>query len=89
MQTAMHPAFQQKIAVLAALLERSKAVRAEAHAKIGHSAPLFQAVSNGSTWDVIEIATGATKGFAYKYPAAMQFVDAMEAAATRKLVGRQ
>jgi hypothetical protein len=89
MQTAMHPAFQQKITVLAALLERSKAVRAEAHAKVGQPAPLFQAVSNGTTWDVIEIATGATKGFAYKYSAAMQFVDAMEAAATRKLVGRQ
>lgn len=89
MQTAMHPAFQQKIAVLAALLERSKAVRAEARAKIGNSAPLFQAVSNGSTWDVIEIATGTTRGFAYKYQAAMQFVDAMEAAAGRKLVPRQ
>ncbi|MCX2889414.1 MULTISPECIES: hypothetical protein [Pseudomonas] len=34
MQTAMHPAFEQKIAVLAALLERSKSVRAEAHSKI-------------------------------------------------------
>ncbi|MHC2144078.1 hypothetical protein [Pseudomonas sp. 210_17 TE3656] len=89
MQTAMHPAFQQKIAVLAALLERSKEVRAEARAKVGHPAPLFQAVSKGGTWDVVEIATGTTKGFAYKYQAAMQFVDAMEAAATRKLVGRQ
>ncbi|MBM3106157.1 hypothetical protein IIE18_13530 [Pseudomonas sp. V1] len=89
MQTAIHPAFQQKIAVLAALLERSKEVRAEAHAKVGHSAPLFQAVNAGGAWDVIEIATGSRKGYAFKYPAAMKFVDAMEAAATRKLVGRQ
>lgn len=89
MQTAMHPAFQQKIAVLAALLERSKVVRAEAHAKVGHSAPLFQAANKGSTWDVIEIASGEKKGHAYSYHAAMQFVDVMEAAATRKLVGRQ
>lgn len=27
MQTAMHPAFEQKLAVLAALLERSKSAR--------------------------------------------------------------
>lgn len=89
MQTAIHPAFQQKIAVLAALLERSKVVRAEAHAKVGHSAPLFQAVNKDGAWDVVEIATGLKKGFAFKYATAMQFVDAMEAAATRKLVGRQ
>jgi len=36
---------------------------------------------------VIEIATGLRKGYAFKYPAAMKFVDAMEAAATRSITG--
>ncbi|MFK0309700.1 hypothetical protein ACIQUF_00505 [Pseudomonas sp. NPDC090233] len=84
MQTAMHPAFEQKIAVLAALLERSKSVRAEAHAKVGQPAPRYQASGKGGTWDVVEIATGAVQGFAYSYQAAMRFVDAMEAGAATK-----
>ncbi|GLO14753.1 hypothetical protein PPUJ20028_33360 [Pseudomonas putida] len=83
MQTAIHPAFEQKIAVLAALLERSKLVRAEAHAKITH-APRYQASSKGGTWDVVEIATGAVQGFTFTYRAAMSFVDAMEAGAASK-----
>ncbi|MFZ5935046.1 hypothetical protein ACOKS3_09430 [Pseudomonas sp. HS6-2] len=89
MQTAMHPAFEQRIAVLAALLERSKSVRAEAHAKVGQSAPRYQASGNGTTWDVVEIATGAKQGFAYSYRAAMRFVDAMEAGAASKQGGMQ
>lgn len=89
MQTEMHPAFQQRIAEVADLLERTKAARAEAHAKIRRSTPLFQATYKGGDWDVVEIATGLEQGYAFKYPAAMKFVDAMEAAATRKLVGRQ
>ena len=89
MQTAMHPAFEQKIAVLAALLERSKSVRAEAHAKVGQPAPRYQASGNGTTWDVLEIATGAKQGFAYSYRTAMRFVDAMEAGAASKRGGMQ
>lgn len=89
MHPAMHPAFQQRIAEVAELLERTKAARAEAHSKIGRSAPLFQAAYKGGDWDVVEIATGLAQGFAFKYPAAMKFVDALEAAETRKLVGRQ
>ncbi|MGF6392140.1 hypothetical protein [Pseudomonas plecoglossicida] len=89
MQSAMHPAFEQKIAVLAALLERSKSVRAEAHAKVGQPAPRFQASNKGSTWDVVEIATGAVQGFAFTYQAAMRFVDAMEAGAATKRGGLQ
>jgi hypothetical protein len=84
MQTAMHPAFEQKLAVLAALLERSKSVRAEAHAKVSQQAPRYQASGNGTTWDVVEIATGAKQGFAYSYRTAMRFVDAMEAGAATK-----
>lgn len=81
MQPAMHPAFAQKLAVLAALLERSKHVRAEARAK---ASPRFQASSNGKTWDVVEIATGAVHGFAFTYQAAINFVNAMEAGAASK-----
>lgn len=89
MQTAMHPAFEQKIAVLAALLERSKSVRAEAHAKVGQPAPRYQASGKGGMWDVVEIATGAVQGFAYSYKAAMRFVDACEAGAASKTGTRQ
>ncbi|MNN55603.1 hypothetical protein D3C81_1704860 [compost metagenome] len=89
MQTAMHPAFEQKIAVLAALLERSKSVRAEAHAKVTPPAPRYQASGKGGTWDVVEIATGAVQGFTYTYQAAMRFVDAMEAGAATKRGGLQ
>ncbi|HDS1708405.1 hypothetical protein [Pseudomonas putida] len=81
MQTAMHPAFEQKLAVLAALLERSKSVRTEAHAKVRKIAPLYQVSGNGTTWDVVETATGAKQGYAYSYRTAMRFVDAMEAGA--------
>ncbi|MFV3289148.1 MULTISPECIES: hypothetical protein [Pseudomonas] len=89
MQTAMHPAFEQKLAVLAALLERSKSVRAEAHAKVSQGAPRYQASGNGTTWDVLEIATGTKHGFAYSYRAALRFVDAMEAGAASKQGGMQ
>ncbi|WP_449432316.1 hypothetical protein [Pseudomonas putida] len=89
MQTAMHPAFEQKIAVLAALLERSKSVRAEAHAKVSQGAPRDQASGKGTTWDVVEIATGAVQGFAYSYRTALRFVDAMEAGAASKQGGLQ
>ncbi|MHB0779411.1 hypothetical protein [Pseudomonas alloputida] len=89
MQTAMHPAFEQKLAVLAALLERSKSVRAEAHAKVGQQAPRYQASGKDGTWDVVEIATGAVQGFAFSYRAALRFVDAMEAGAASKAGTRQ
>lgn len=84
MQTAMHPAFEQKLAVLAALLERSKSVRAEAHAKVNQTAPRYQACGKGGMWDVVEISTGAVQGFAFSYRAALRFVDAMEAGAASK-----
>ncbi|WP_367239049.1 hypothetical protein AB1H94_17215 [Pseudomonas fulva] len=89
MQTAMHPAFEQKLAVLAALLERSKSARTEAHAKIGQPAPRYQASGKGGMWDVVEIATGAVQGFTYSYKAAMRFVDACEAGAASKTGTRQ
>lgn len=84
MQTAMHPAFEAKLAVLAALLERSQVVRDEARAKVEKGSPRYQASGHGNTWDVIEIATGAVQGFAYSYRAALRFVDAMEAGAASK-----
>jgi hypothetical protein len=85
----MHPAFEQKIAVLAALLERSKSARTEAHAKVGQQAPRYQVSGKGGTWDVVEIATGSVQGFAFSYQAALRFVDAMEAGAASKTGTRQ
>ena len=85
MQTAMHPAFEQKLAVLAALLERSKSVRAEAHAKVSQTAPRYQVSGEVGTWDVVETSTGVKQGFAYTYRTAMRFMDAMEAGAANKL----
>jgi len=89
MQTPMHPAFEQKLAVLAALLERSKSVRAEAHAKVSQTAPRYQACGKAATWDVVEIATGAVRGFTFSYRTAMRFVDVMEAGAASKQGGLQ
>lgn len=84
MQTAMHPAFEQKLAVLAALLERSNSVTTEAHAKVSKTAPRYQVCGKGSTWDVVEITSGKVQGFAFSYQAALRFVSAMEIAAAQK-----
>ncbi|WP_433734992.1 hypothetical protein [Pseudomonas monteilii] len=89
MQTTMHPAFQEKVDTLKALLARTQEARDEAFAKIGKGAPRYQASAKGKIWDVIEIATGAKHGFAYSYRAALQFVDAMEAGAASKQGGMQ
>ncbi|WP_410480721.1 hypothetical protein ACJ70E_16045 [Pseudomonas plecoglossicida] len=89
MQTTMHPAFQEKVDTLKALLARTQEARDEAFAKIGKGAPRYQASGNGKIWDVIEIATGAKQGFAYRYQTAMRFVDAMEAGAASKQGGMQ
>lgn len=89
MQTTMHPAFQEKVDTLKALLARTQEARDEAFAKIGQGAPRYQASGKGKIWDVIEIATGAKQGFAYSYRAALQFVDAMEAGAASKQGGMQ
>lgn len=89
---AMHPAFQEKVAVLAALLERSKLATSDFYEKIGRPAPApaprFQAVNKGKAWHVVEIESGLTKGFCFSYRAALQFVDAFEEAASCKLVAR-
>lgn len=89
MQTVMHPTFEQKLAVLAALLERSKSVRTEAYAKVSQTAPRYQACGKGAMWDVVEIASGAVQGFAFSYRTAMRFVDVMEAGAASKQGGMQ
>lgn len=82
MQTAMHPAFAEKLAVLAVLLERGKTLRAETREKIG--APRFQVASHGQAWDVVDVATGVVQGFAFTYQAALRFASAMEAGAASK-----
>ena len=89
MQTTMHPAFQEKVDTLKALLARTPEARDEAFAKVGKGAPRYQASGKGKIWDVIEIATGAKQGFAYSYQTAMRFVDAMEAGAASKQGGMQ
>ncbi|AXO90846.1 hypothetical protein DZC75_10535 [Pseudomonas parafulva] len=78
----MHPAFQEKLTVLAALLERSQVVRAETREKIG--APRFQVASQGQAWDVVDAVTGAVQGYAFTYQAALRFASAMEAGAASK-----
>jgi hypothetical protein len=85
----MHPAFQEKVDTLKALLARTQEARDEAFAKIGKGAPRYQASGKGKIWDVIEIATGTKQGFAYSYQTAMRFVDAMEAGAATKQGGMQ
>ncbi|WP_411564806.1 hypothetical protein [Pseudomonas shirazensis] len=82
MQTIMHPAFKEKLAVLAALLEYSRTLRAETRAKIG--APSYQVVSKGPAWDVVDVATDSVLGFAFSYQAALRFASAMEAGAASK-----
>lgn len=54
MQTVMP--FAEKLAVLAALLERGKKLRAETREKIGTQR--FQVASHGQAWDTIVIVTG-------------------------------
>lgn len=89
----MHPAMQQRVDGLAALRDRTILATADFYAKIGRPAPSpaprYQAVTKGKMWHVIDRSTGKTCGFCGSYRAAQFFVDAMEAAATRKLVGRQ
>lgn len=82
MQTAIHPAFAEKLAMLAVLLERGKKLRAEAREKIG--APRFQVKCHGQVWDVVDITTGAIQGFTFTYRAAMRFASALEAGAATK-----
>ena len=82
MQTIMHPAFQEKLAVLAALLEYSRTLRAETRAKIG--VPSYQVVSKGPAWDVVDMATDSVLGFAFSYQAALRFASAMEAGVASK-----
>lgn len=89
MQTAMHPAFQEKVDMLKALLARTQEARDEAFAKIGKGAPRYQASGKGKIWDIVEIATGAKQGFAFTYETALRFVDVMEAGAASKQGGVQ
>ena len=89
MQTTMHPAFQEKVDTLKALLARTQEARDEAFAKIGRGAPRYQVSGKGKIWDVIEIATGTKHGFAFTYETALRFVDAMEAGAASKQGGMQ
>lgn len=89
----MHPAIQQRVDGLAALRERTTLATADFYAKIGRPTPAagpnFKAVAKGKAWHIVEVATGKTRCFCFTYKAAMRFVDALEAAAGRKLIGRE
>ncbi|PZW75501.1 hypothetical protein DFS21_11215 [Pseudomonas sp. 2848] len=62
MQTILHPAFEAKILVPAALLERSRIVRNEARTKVGKGSLRYQDFSHSAAWNVIEIATEVVQG---------------------------
>lgn len=89
----MHSSMQQRVEVVAALHERSTLATADFYAKIGRPAPApeprFQAHNKGNMWHIIDTRTDKTCGFCGSYLAAQHFLQAMEAAATSKLVGRQ
>lgn len=89
----MHPAMQQRVEGLAALRERAILATADFYAKIGRPAPAqqirYQIITKGKAYHIVELASGQTKGFAFTYRAAVNFAQAMEAAAKCKLVRRQ
>jgi hypothetical protein len=89
----MHPAMQQRVDGLAALRERAILATADFYAKIGRPVPAqqvrYQVVTKGKAYHIVELVSGQTKGFCFSYRAAVNFAQAMEAAADRKLVGRQ
>lgn len=89
----MHPAMQERVEGLAALRLRAHLATTDFYAMIGRPAPVqtlrYQVVTKGKAYHVVELATGKTKGFCFSYKAAMVFVEAMEAAASRKLLPRQ
>ncbi|WP_438282594.1 hypothetical protein [Pseudomonas alabamensis] len=89
MQTATSRAFAQGAPKLEALLARTSLARQEAQARVKVTAPRYQAFSRGNIWEVVDLRTDTVMGITYHYDAAMVFVDAMEAAARCKLVGRR
>jgi len=89
MQTATSRAFAQGVPQLEALLASTSIARQEAQARVQVAAPRYQAFGRGKIWEVVDLGTGAVMGMAYQYETALVFVNAMEAAARRKLVGRQ
>lgn len=89
MQTATSRAFAQGAPRLVELLASTKTARQEAQARVRVTAPRYQAKGRGKTWEVVDIQTGAVMGLAYQYETALVFVNAMEAAARCKLIGRQ
>jgi hypothetical protein len=89
MQTATSIAFAQGAPRLEELLASTKVARQEAHSRVRVTAPRYQAKGRGKIWEVLDIETGAVMGLAYQYETALVFVNAMEAAARCKLVGRR
>ena len=78
----MHHSMQQRVDCLAALRARSLAATTEFYRMIGlpgpAQGPMFQAITRGKAWHIIDLTTGKTKGFRFSHQAAMRFVDSME-----------
>ncbi|MBF4207482.1 hypothetical protein EI533_07055 [Pseudomonas donghuensis] len=89
----MHPAMQARVDGLADLRARATLATADFCALTGRPAPAlkirYQVVTKAKAYHIVEVGTGKTKGFCFSYRAAVNFAQAMEAAADRKLVGRQ
>jgi hypothetical protein len=89
----MHSAIQARRDGLADLRARANLSTADFYAKIGRPTPVqqirYQVVTKAKAYHIVELSTGKTKGFCFSYRAAVNFAQALEAAATRKLVGRQ
>lgn len=89
----MQSAMQERVSGLADLRARTTLSTAEFFAKIGRPAPVqsirYQVVTKAKAYHIVELSTGKTKGFCFSYRAAVNFAQALEAAAMRKLVGRQ
>lgn len=88
----MNQAMRESVDGLVCLCARASRATADFYARIGQPAPArgprFEAVKKGKAWHIVELATGKTRDFCFTPQAAARFVEAMEAASNRKLVGR-
>lgn len=89
----MHPSMQERVAGLEAMRARTTLATDQMYALIGRPMPArpirFQVISKGKAFHIVERLTGKTKGFCFTHRAAVNFAQALEAAADRKLVSRQ
>lgn len=75
-----HPLFQQKIDVLAALMQRTAAARAEFQGK-----SRFYVEPRGDGWAVVHASTNRLHGQCKRYPEAVQYAEKLERAMDGRL----